>query len=83
MTTYNEMGLTLDALLRDGWSVEMETGIRGGEVRSWVTLRHWNRGLKIKRRAQPFGLATVLAMASVDALSSAPKQQARDGEKQC
>jgi hypothetical protein len=68
-STYETMGLTIDSLLRDGWSIEMETGIRGGEVRSWVKLRHFERGKTIKRRSEPRVIYETLQAAAAEALS--------------
>lgn len=56
------IGLTvnINTLVKDGWCVELETGMRGGELRSWVKLRHFERGHSHRTRSMPADLATAL-----------------------
>jgi hypothetical protein len=61
------LSANVNQLIHDGWYVEMETGMRGGELRSWVTLRHWERGEKFKARSLPGDLFTALKTAMVSA----------------
>lgn len=54
--------VNINTLVNDGWCVDMETGKRGGQLRSWVKLRHFDRNLTFKVRSTPTDLQTALAM---------------------
>lgn len=56
------MMANIRTLTNDGWSIEMETGKRGGQLRSWVKLRHWDRALTFKIRSTPADIQTALAV---------------------
>lgn len=62
-----ELQVNINTLVSDGWCIEMETGMRGGQPRSWVKLRHFERGLAHKVRAAPIELNAAVAMAMREA----------------
>jgi hypothetical protein len=62
-----ELQVNLNTLIQAGWRIEMETGLRGGEIRSWVKLRHWEKGKSHKVRAVPTDLKSAVAMVMLEA----------------
>jgi hypothetical protein len=62
--------VNLNTLIKEGWTIYMETGLRGKELRSWVTLQHFEKGLKHKIRSAQgdliFALQSAMMMADVE-----------------
>lgn len=54
------LAVNINSLIEAGWSVELETGRRGGDLRSWVTLRHFEAGERVKLRAQHTDITAAL-----------------------
>ena len=75
-----ELQVNLNTLVRDGWRIEMETGLRGGSIRSWVKLRHDERGLSFKIRAVPLDLKDAVAEAMREAGIEPFRHRAAHGE---